>query len=848
MSTNPQEQDETTEILDMVETQDPTVGNVIRSDHEILECSPDTPLFEAAARMRAAKCSSIIVMDADHKAVGIWTEHDALRLDFGHPETFSMAIRDVMSTPVRTVEPDAHLTDVAHRFRDEHIRHLLVVDDNGESLGIVTQTDVVLNQGIEHYLHFRKVENILTHDTVRVAEDTRLSDVSICMRQARIDAVLVMLDDGGWGILTERDLIRLIADRHEDTAVGEVATRQLFTVAADLSLFHVRKLMNERHVRHIGVERKGEVLGLVSFSDLLSGIELAYVDELRNALQERDKALAISRRSLLLAEKIIETSLEGVLITDAKGIIRQVNPAFSHLTGYAPEEVIGHPPSILSSGRHDKDFYDRMWASLSEHGHWRGEIWNRRKNGKIYPELLNITAIHDEEGNVSHYAALFSDISELKESEQRIRHLAYYDPLTNLPNRRLFYDRLAMAIAHSHRGGTRLAVMFIDLDRFKNINDTLGHNVGDQLLEQVAQRLGTCLREDDSVSRTGGDEFLILLSDVQHYEDAAVIAQRIISTLTQPFAIAGNELVVTCSIGISFYPEDGEDQDSLVKHADVAMYRAKEQGRNTYRLFTNSMNEQARRRLEIETGLRQALDNDEFEVHFQPIIDARSGKLVTTEALARWHHPEWGMVPPDEFIPLAEETGLIIPIGKKILDRVARQIVAWDCRIPVSLNLSARQFADTRLVRYVSRILDRLSIPGNLLTLEITESVLMTDVETHIAQMQAFRDKGLRISIDDFGTGYSSLAYLRRFPLDCLKIDRSFVSELLDNDDARAIVSATINMAHSLRLKVVAEGVETAEQVEQLRALGCDFMQGYHFSRPLPPKAFAEQVLPQFGP
>ncbi len=792
--------------------------------------------------MRAARCSSIVVVESG-RPVGIWTEHDALAIDFAHPETFEIPISSVMSAPVRTVDPEAHLTDVAHRFREEHIRHLLVVEHD-QPLGVVSQTDVVLNQGIEHYLHFRSVESILDHETLRVDEDLPLSQVSHLMRQHRVDAVLVALVNDGWGILTERDLIRLIAERHPDEPVGNVATRHLFTVDASVSLYRVRKLMNERHVRHIGVQDQDAIIGLVSFSDLLSGIELAYVDELRTALHERDQALAASRRSLQLAEKIIESSPEGVMITDADGVIRQVNPAFSDLTGYAASEVIGQSPSMLSSGRHDQAFYDNMWRTLAEHGYWRGEIWNRRKNGETYPELLTITAIADEDGKITHYAALFSDITELKENEQRIKHLAYYDPLTNLPNRRLFYDRLSLAISHAHRHRLRLAVMFVDLDRFKQINDTLGHKVGDQLLEQVAGRLKACLREDDSVARTGGDEFLILLPEVDHYEDAAIIAQRLIAALTQPFALEQRDLTVTCSVGVAYYPDDGLDLDTLVKHADLAMYRAKEHGRNTYRLFTNTMNTQAQRRLQLETGLRRALDAGHISVHYQPLIDAGTGKLMGAEALARWMDPEWGTVAPDEFIPLAEETGLILPLGQRVLEIVAHDLASWDSDIRVSVNLSAHQFADTGLATDLLRILGDYEVTPDRLILELTETVLMSGISTHVAQMQTLRTAGFRLSVDDFGTGYSSLAYLRRFPLDCLKIDRSFVEELEESDDARTIVSAMVQLAHNLRLRVIAEGVETEAQANQLREMGCDFLQGFLFSRPLPASVFAEQYLP----
>ncbi len=819
---------------------DPRIADILSPGREVVACRPETPVFEAAGRMRAAGVSSIVVTE-DERPVGIWTEHDALSLDLSSPEVFDRPVSEMMSSPVRSIPGGASLTDAAHQFRERHIRHLLVQDgERAPVRGIISLTDVVLNQGIEHYLHFRTVGTLVGHECVEVGETETLSSAARRMREARVDAVLVALDDGGHGILTERDLIGLIAGRHGDTAVGRVCTRNLFSVPADASLFHVRNMMNERGVRHIGVERDGQVEGLVSFADLLSGIELAYVDELRSALEARDSALASSQRNLQLAEKVIQTSLEGIMITDERGRIMRVNPAFTDLTGYRPEEVIGESPAILQSGRHDKAFYDRMWATLARDGQWRGEIWNRRKNGEIYPELLTIKAITDENGEVTHYAALFSDITEIKESERRIRHLAYYDPLTGLPNRRLFHDRLDLAIAHAHRGGGRLAVLFIDLDHFKKINDTLGHAVGDQLLEAVAGKLTGCLREDDSVARTGGDEFLALLPDIEDFEPVGDVVQRIIDSLSHPVLLEGRELVIGCSVGVAFYPDDGADGEELLKHADIAMYRAKQSGRNTYSLFTPAMNEAVRRRVDLETGLRQAIEHRQFRLHYQPLVDAE-GRLVGAESLLRWDHPEWGPIGPGEFIPLAEETGMILPIGRQVIEQAAWQTAQWGQGIKLSVNLSARQFADPDLAGSLVAACDAVGVTGTALSLEITETALMQDVDAHVATMTELRAAGFRFSIDDFGTGYSSLAYLRRFPLDCLKIDRGFTADMMTSGDARAIVSATIALAHNLRLKVVAEGVETPEQARLLAELGADMQQGYYHGRPVPPEAFARQ-------
>ncbi|MCW8918815.1 MAG: diguanylate cyclase [Gammaproteobacteria bacterium] len=561
-----------------------TVGQVAR--HAILHCAPAEPLATVAARMSEAGFSAIVVMEAG-VPVGIWTEHDALHLDFSDPRLHALPVGEVMSSPVKSVAASTSLQEVASGFLADGVRHYLVLDVAGEPFGMVSQTDVILNQGVEHYLRLRQVSSVLKEEALIIDAAQSLREASRRMREAGRDALLVRYDDGdGFGILTGRDMVRFVAQRLSERPVGELASRPLITASAECSLYRARDLLVQSGVRHLGVLQGESVVGLLSFGDILFGMEHLYVQELRQALQERDRALAVSRRNLCLAERIIDSSLEGIMVTDAAGIIASVNPAFTRLTGYSEAEVVGKNPSLLSSGRHDQPFYQAMWQRISEQGNWQGEVWNRRKNGEIFPELLTITAIHDDAGAISHYASLFSDISRLKEDEEQIRSLAYYDPLTNLPNRRLFKDRLSMALAHAHRSGGRLAVLFIDLDRFKQINDTLGHGVGDLLLQEIATRLHNAVREDDTVARMGGDEFIVLLSEVTEVASVTACARRIITAMAQPIAAGAEELLVSCSIGISLYPDDGTDCETVVRHADEAMYRAKEEGRNNFQFFS----------------------------------------------------------------------------------------------------------------------------------------------------------------------------------------------------------------------------------------------------------------------
>ncbi|MFH1495662.1 MAG: EAL domain-containing protein [Pseudomonadota bacterium] len=538
------------------------------------------------------------------------------------------------------------------------------------------------------------------------------------------------------------------------------------------------------------------------------------------------------------AAAVFENTTEGVMITDANGRIIAVNRAFTEITGYGEEEAAGLTGAALKSGRHDKQFYASMWGAIRENGRWQGEIWNRRKSGDIFPEWLNISVVKDERGRITHYVGVFSDISAMKESESRLDHLAHHDPLTGLPNRLLLNARMEHALARAHRSNTLLAVLFLDLDRFKNINDTLGHPIGDLLLQEVAHRLNGCIREEDTVSRLGGDEFTILLEDLADSRFASTVAEKILDSLADKFMLHGHEIFVTCSVGISIFPADGSDITTLLKNADSALYRAKEQGRNNYQYYTEELTTRAMERLAMENSLRHALQRDELVVYYQPQVDLYNGSIIGMEALVRWQHPEIGLISPNAFIPLAEETGLIIPIGEWVLRTACAQLKRWmDAGLPkirVGVNLSSRQFNQNNLDEVVAAALRDTGLPPDCLELELTERMIMQDAESTITILHKLRALGVQFSIDDFGTGYSSLSYLKRFPIDRIKIDQSFVREITSNPEDAAVSQAIISLSHSLNLKTVAEGVETAEQQEFLRTLQCDEIQGFHFSRPVP--------------
>ena len=550
--------------------------------------------------------------------------------------------------------------------------------------------------------------------------------------------------------------------------------------------------------------------------------------------------------NLRLSAAVFENTTEGVMITDKSAAIIIINKAFSSITGYTLEELRGKTAAVLKSGRQDAQFYADMWKAIHETGSWQGEIWNRRKSGEIYPEWLNISAVKDKQGEITNYVAVFSDITEMKESESRLKHLAHHDPLTGLPNRLLLNACVHQSISAAQRNGSTMAVMFLDLDKFKLINDTLGHPVGDQLLLEVSRRLLDTLRAEDLVSRLGGDEFVVVLEDLPDSRFAGNVAKKINAALAEKFHLDGHELFISCSIGISIFPGDGDNIDELFKNADTALYRAKEEGRNNYQYYTEELTKRAMERMSLETDLRQALERNELELYYQPQLDLYNGRICGMEALLRWQHPRNGLMLPSSFIPLAEESGLIGVIGHWVLRTACARLKAWhDAGLPrvrVSINLSAAQFRHKNLAQLVAAALQDSGLAPEYLELELTESIVMQDAEATIEVLRTIKKLGVKIAIDDFGTGYSSLSYLKRFPVDRIKIDQSFVRNITSDPADAAVSQAIISMSHSLNLVTLAEGVETEAQREFLRSRHCNEMQGHHFSPAITAQAMEEMM------
>jgi diguanylate cyclase (GGDEF)-like protein/PAS domain S-box-containing protein len=565
------------------------------------------------------------------------------------------------------------------------------------------------------------------------------------------------------------------------------------------------------------------------------------ITEVNRSLQEEIAERKKAEQRLRQAATVFENIDEGILITGADKKIIAVNKAFTDICGYDEAEVLGRDTDLLRSGRHEEAFYTDLWQTLREQGKWRGEIWNRRKNGEVFPAWQSFSAIRNGSGQISNVVSILSDISQIKQAEERLTELAHHDALTGLPNRLLFTAHLDQALERAKRHRHRIALLFLDLDRFKIINDTLGHDSGDELLKTIATRLQQCVRAEDTVARLGGDEFTVILNDITHSEDAGLLAEKMLQAVVQPVSIGGREIVISTSIGISIYPEDAKDSEGLIKCADAAMYRAKEHGRNNYQFYMAELTHKAFEHFSFEQGLRHALEQNEFLLHYQPQVSLSNGKIVGVEALLRWQHPELGMLFPERFIQVAEETGLIEPIGEWVLQEVCNHAKQWHTAglppLRFSVNLSGRQILRTDIPTILQTAIENARIkPGELqLELEITESLLQIS-EQAVEIFKQLKSRGVTLAIDDFGTGYSSLSHIKHLPVDTLKIDRSFVQDIPHDPDDEAIAAAIIAMGHSLKLNVIAEGAETQDQVEFLRSQGCDEVQGFLFSKPVQPE------------
>jgi len=557
---------------------------------------------------------------------------------------------------------------------------------------------------------------------------------------------------------------------------------------------------------------------------------------LRLVINDIDELFKMRKREKLAAE-IIENSIEGIIITDKHGKILSINSTFTKITGYSKSEVIGQSPNILNSGKHAQAFYEKMWNDLANKGHWEGEIWNRRKDGEVYQEWLDIRSVKDNNGNFSSYVGKFTDLSTTKEAQTRLHFLAHFDLLTELPNRTMFNDRLAQSINTADRSGKKIVLFFMDLDGFKAINDSLGHEFGDKLLQHVAKRLLSTIRKIDTVSRLGGDEFTVIANEIENTDQCVTLAEKLLNSFTRPFIIEHRRIFIGTSFGISIFPDDGIRGSDLIKYADTAMYQAKEKGRNQYCFYTQKMGKIANERMQLEHELHNAIENDQLCLHYQPQYDLATGRLTGMEALVRWYHPKRGLVFPGDFIPQAEKTNLILALGDWVLNKACEQGGKWlrsgKQPLRIAVNISPKQFQNNGFEVGLKKILSKHGLPGEWLELEITEKSLITEVDKVIKILNLIKKLDVTLAIDDFGTGYSSMNYLKRFTIDVLKIDRSFIKDIAVDKDDEAIITSIIALAHGLNLTVLAEGVETQAQHDFLAQLNCNQSQGFLYHKPM---------------
>ncbi|MBL7002900.1 MAG: EAL domain-containing protein [Gammaproteobacteria bacterium] len=683
--------------------------------------------------------------------------------------------------------------------------------------------------------------------------------VTVDYRYKQVVASWRYLPSLQWGLVVKKDLDEALAPLEVFLKNAWIIISALLLALVLLASVISRKILTPiTHLKSTistiitsGSLRKLDAIGFKEAQDLTFSFNQLII-EIMGYQQNLESIVEEKTKDLKRASYIIDSTHQAIVITNSFGEIIDVNPAYCELFGYSKEELIGKNPNILSSSRQSNEFYKDMWDTLLSEGKWSGEVWNKCKTGEIIPILLNISSISEAAYNSSYFVGILTNIEKLKEQEEILHQMAYYDPLTSLPNRQLMYDRLRQNIKFARRYNVKIGVMFIDLDRFKAVNDSLGHSAGDQLLKEVSIRLDHEIRSSDSVARIGGDEFVVLLNDIKNTNDVGLIAQNIIKSVSKVVKINQNDVYVGASIGVAFYPEDGEDIETLLSNADIALYTAKEAGRGTYRSYSGEEKENtAVDSLKLESELRQVLTTNQFQLYFQPQVDAKTGELVGAEALIRWNHPEQGFIAPDLFIPIAESTGYIGKIDRWVLQKACEQIKIWQKDLSdkfcLSINLSARYFMTPGLITDIQQFVIDAGINPKHLELEVTERTVMRSAEYVIDIMNKLQAMKLSLSIDDFGTGYSSLSYLKAFPISTLKIDKSFVDGVPNDESDAAIVKTIINLAKSLNLITVAEGVETEEQKSFLAKNNCDIIQGYLFSKPLSVEQFTRQWLNERG-
>lgn len=924
----------------------------------LVTCSSDTLIKTVIQQFTQQKIGSILI-EEDQEIVGIWTRTDFVKLDITQPDILFQPIKEVMNSPVCRIHQDELISSATYLFHKMKIRHLLVVDNSGEGVGVLSELDLVNAKQSESFLDGILLKELMSGHLNWVMADAALPDVMAVMANKSVDA-LVVKDEDAHGLISVRDLLKHFAEEVESSSVSvrELATWPLKSVSELQSLANVRRLMIENNIHHLGVETAtGELVGLISFSELLQHIEenfhyhasrsikekehrileaetlyrdllsmssdgilihqnhkiafanqeiirmLGYEEKTLLSLtleaiiphQNREEILACmddndrhhpttsmhellchdgrlfqvqmthkpityhaepahlivindltflaeNERFQMLTRSVFDNAGEGIVVTDVENRFVLVNKKFEEITGYRFSEVVGKNPSILSSGQHNQAFYEDMWQTLKQEGVWQGEIWNRKKDGTIYPEWLTINEVRSNAGRVIHYVGLMNDLSQQKATEQEINRLSFYDILTGLPNVSLFKNRLQQAIKKTRSETKQVALLIVDIARFKTINDAVGYEYGDQLLKNVAMRLNKMLDSEDSVARLGADNFLILLESILHKNEVSEFAEQLLSLFKTPFEIGNQSHVLDVKVGIAMSSQDGDQALDLMKSADEALFEAKKAPHSQYAYHTTALTESTTEVFYYENALRKAIDQKQLVAYYQPQIAFDTGEVVGAEALVRWRHPELGLVMPNKFIDIAESTGLIIPLGRDMILQACQQWFDWKSQglvlQRISVNVSTVQLMHPGFVSTVAEVLHLTGLKAEVLELEVTESFLLQNEQAGIEMLHQLKELGVKLAMDDFGTGFSSLSYLKKLPLDQLKIDQSFIRSLPDDKEDIAIVDAIIAVGNAVGVEVIAEGVEKQRQVAYLQQKGCQLGQGYCYSPPLEAKAF----------
>lgn len=921
----------------------------------VTTCQVSDSIQTVTGIMYQQNIGSIFVTDGT-QVVGAWTQSDIKYLSIDNPSVLAQPISEVMSAPVISIRQHDSVANATFLFKKHNIHHLLVVDEQSQPVGVLSDSDIILLQVTEAYLSGINITSILPPDFFQVDQLTSVNDSLKLMCKNKTDALLVTQKNSNQvGIVTNRDLLAYIGKSRVNSSqnIGQVAKWPLITISESTSLLTTRELMVQNHFHHIGiVNAEKEIIGIINFSHLVHAIESFFYRDISQEIIEKTDALkesnslyqsivektssfilihqrgkpvyvnpsaleafeytleeakqlsamdfvapeyqnlvkervlnqsqsqptieelfvtksgrrfwgeACSRfiqydgkpATLVIAHdiddkkrqseqpKIIQTVFEkmdeALIVTDENNKIIMVNKAFEDIYGYTEQELVGKTSNVLKSDHETTETYSNLWQSLHQTGAWQGELWNRKKNGEIFPQWVSISAIKNNQNELTNFIAIYRDLTDKKQIEAEINRLSFYDLLTGLPNYNLFKDRLKHAIKGAEQNkGFRCAVIYLDLARFKRVNDAVGHTQGDQLLIQVAQRLESIVSSENTVARMGADNFLIMLENIHSQKDVVDFASNMIEQFSEPFILDEHSHTWDIKMGISLFPTDGSDAISLITAADEAVYKAKELPNSGFEFHTKQLAESAFEHFFLEKGLRKALSNDEFVVYFQPQILMSSQKIIGAESLVRWQHPDLGLVPPDKFINIAEETGLIIALGEVILQKSCAQWCQWQAEGLVlnrlSVNVSAIQLTDANFVKKVRDILNQTKMPAQHLEIEVTESFLFKNEQQGICTLNGLKALGCKISMDDFGTGFSSLSYLKKLPINQLKIDQSFVRNLPNDLEDMAIIDSIIAVSHALNLEVVAEGVETMEQSKLLQSKGCDLAQGYGYARPM---------------